>query len=148
MAQKIKKFILSLVLLAPLLITLPAFAASTPPNLPVVGTPPGAVTNSGAGSSSTDVGTDCAGESPENCLSNQPFISDINAVVDVLTALVGVVVVGVIILGGIQYSAAGDNPQAVSAARKRITNGLIALIAFLLTAAFLQWVIPGGLFNS
>ena len=95
-----------------------------------------------------DIGSDCVGKSPENCLSNQPFISDINAIVDVLTALVGVVVVGVIILGGIQYSAAGDNPQAVSAARKRITNGLIALIAFLLTAAFLQWVIPGGLFNS
>jgi hypothetical protein len=59
---------------------------------------------------------------------------------------VGVVVVGVIILGGIQYTMAGDNPQAVTAAKQRIINGLIALAAFLLMFAFLEWLIPGGIF--
>lgn len=78
---------------------------------------------------------------------NNPIVKDLNQVVAFLSALVGIVVVGSIILGGIQYSAAGDNPQAVSAAKQRIINGLIALIAFLFTFAFLQWLIPGGVFK-
>ena len=75
-----------------------------------------------------------------------PIIQDINQWVTFLSALVGVVVVGVIILGGIQYALAGDNPSAVTAAKSRIINGLIALGAFLLTYAFLQWLVPGGVF--
>jgi hypothetical protein len=98
--------------------------------------------------SAADIGGACVGQTAENCLSSRPFMRDINNVIKVLSAMVGVVVVGVIILGGIQYSAAGDNPQAIGAAKKRIINGLLALVAFLLTASFLQWIIPGGLFNT
>ncbi|HEY5550162.1 MAG TPA: hypothetical protein VIK37_03145 [Candidatus Saccharimonadales bacterium] len=75
-----------------------------------------------------------------------PIVQDIQVVVNFLSAGVGIVVVGVIILGGIQYSLAGDNPQAVGAAKQRIINGLIALLAFLLTFAFVQWLVPGGVF--
>lgn len=77
---------------------------------------------------------------------NNPIVKDINMFINFLGGLVGVVVVGSIILGGIQYSMAGDNPQAVGAAKKRIINGLIALLAFLFTYAFLQWLVPGGVF--
>ena len=79
-------------------------------------------------------------------LKQNPIIRDLQTIVNFLSAGVGVVVVGVIILGGIQYAAAGDKAEAVSAAKKRIINGLIALVAFLLTFAFLQWLIPGGVF--
>ncbi len=83
----------------------------------------------------------------QQCLKQTKLVDDINTIVNFLSGLVGVVVVGVIILGGIQYAMAGDKAEAVSAAKKRIVNGLIALIAFLFIFAFLQWLIPGGLFG-
>ena len=80
------------------------------------------------------------------CTGN-PIVKDLNEIVNVFSGLVGVVVVGTIILGGIQYAAAGDKAEAVSAAKKRIINGVIALLAFLFIFAFLQWLIPGGVFK-
>ena len=80
-------------------------------------------------------------------ISKNPIVGRLNTIVKVLSGLVGVVVVGVIILGGIQYSIAGDKAEAVSAAKKRIINGVTALIAFLFIFAFLQWLIPGGIFK-
>lgn len=77
-----------------------------------------------------------------------PIVKDLNLIVNFLSAGVGIIVVAVIIIGGIQYSMAGDNPQAVTAAKQRIFNGLIALATFILMAAFLQWLVPGGVFNT
>ena len=93
------------------------------------------------------VGDACKGLKQSECLASDPIVKDLNLVVNFLSALVGVVVVVVIVLGGIQYSMAGDNPSAVTAAKQRIINGLIALVAFLLMFSFLQWLIPGGVFG-
>lgn len=64
--------------------------------------------------------------------------------IKVLTGIVGVVVVLVITIGGVQYSMARDNPQAVAAAKQRIINALLALLLYMFLFAFLQWVVPGG----
>ena len=64
-----------------------------------------------------------------------------------LSALVGIAIVIMITVGGIQYSAARDNPQAVQAARTRIINALLALVVYLFMIGFLQWIVPGGVFN-
>jgi hypothetical protein len=74
-------------------------------------------------------------------------VHDLQNIVNFLSAAVGVVVIAVIIIGGVQYTIAGDNASALTAARQRITNGLIALFAFLFAWAFLQWLIPGGVFK-
>lgn len=66
--------------------------------------------------------------------------------VNLLSALVGVAVIGSIIWGGIEYITAADNAQRLSGAKTRIRNALIALIAFFLLYAFLQWLVPGGIF--
>jgi Na+/phosphate symporter len=66
--------------------------------------------------------------------------------INVLSALVGVIVVIMIIVGGIQYSAAGDDPQKVAAAKSKITNALLALFLFIFMYALLQWLVPGGIF--
>lgn len=66
--------------------------------------------------------------------------------INFLSALVGIAVVGSIVLGGIQYTTAGADPQKVSGAKNRIFNALIALFAYLFIYAFLQWLVPGGLF--
>lgn len=68
----------------------------------------------------------------------------INPIVDFLAAIVGIVVVISIVLGGIQYSASADNPQASAAAKKRIGNALLAAVAFLFLYGFLEFIIPGG----
>jgi hypothetical protein len=69
-------------------------------------------------------------------------------VVNFLSAGVGLVVVGSIIVGGIQYAVAGNNANTVSAAKKRIQDTIIALIAFFFIYAFLNWLIPGGLLSG
>jgi len=71
---------------------------------------------------------------------------DINLIINFLSAGVGLIVVGVIIMGGIQYSMAGDSPEALKKAKERIINGLVALFAFMFLYAFLQWLVPGGVF--
>lgn len=80
-------------------------------------------------------------------LNKNPIVKDLNTIVNFLSAGVAIIVVAVIVVGGIQYVIAGDNPQAVSAAKQRILNALIALLAFLFMYAFLQWLIPGGVFR-
>ena len=81
-----------------------------------------------------------------NDLKSNPIVEDINMIINFLAAGVGIVVVAVIIIGGIQYMTAGDNPQTVAAAKQRIMNGLIALLAFIFSFALLQWLVPGGVF--
>lgn len=63
-----------------------------------------------------------------------------------LSALVGVIVVIMVVVGGIQYSASRDNPQATAAAKGRIVNALFALLIYLFMFSFLQWAVPGGIF--
>lgn len=82
-----------------------------------------------------------------NCLENNQIVKRvINPIVKVLSGLVALVIAGSIIYGGIQYSAAGDRADALQAAKKRITNSIIALAVFLLIFTILQWLIPGGIF--
>ena len=81
-----------------------------------------------------------------NDLKSNPIVEDINMIINFLAAGVGIVVVAVIIIGGIQYMTAGDNPQTVAAAKQRIMNGLIALLAFIFRFAFLQWLVPRAVF--
>jgi hypothetical protein len=83
-----------------------------------------------------------------NCLSANPIIKDINLLIDFLSAGAGIVIVGSIIFGGIQYAWAGNNPNEISSAKNRIRNALIALAAFFFIFAFLQWLVPGGLLFS
>lgn len=64
--------------------------------------------------------------------------------INILSGLVGVAVVTMIAIGGIQYSTARDNPQATAAAKARIINAILALVAYLFLWAILQYLIPGG----
>lgn len=70
------------------------------------------------------------------------------AFINVLSAMVAIVVVGSIIVGGIQYTTAADDPQKVSAAKMRIYNSILAFLFFIFMYAFLQWIVPGGVLNK
>jgi hypothetical protein len=67
--------------------------------------------------------------------------------IDMLAGIVGVVVVISLIMGGIQYSTAEGDPQKSSKAKDRISKTIIALVAFFFFYAFMQFLIPGGIFN-
>lgn len=78
--------------------------------------------------------------------SNCQIVNYLFVIINVLSALVGVIVVAMIIYGGIQYSSAGDDPQKIAEAKKKIINALLALFIYFFMFAFLQWIVPGGIF--
>lgn len=80
------------------------------------------------------------------CYAGNPLVARFNTLINVLSIAVGFIVVIMVIVGGIQYSTAGSNPQAVAAARKKIFNAVISLVALLLVYSFMQWITPGGIF--
>ena len=96
---------------------------------------------------SCNYGTNPSPTDLQKCVNGDPITRDINTIVNFLGIGVGIVVIVTIILGGIQYSMAGDNAEAVSKAKQRIINGLLALAAFIFTYSILQWIIPGGIFK-
>ncbi len=67
--------------------------------------------------------------------------------INFLAAFVGVAVTISIVIGGIQYGSSGGDPQAVTAAKNRIRNSVIALVTFVFLYALLNFLIPGGLFQ-
>ena len=87
------------------------------------------------GAAKTCTGGDCSG-----LIKNY-----VNPFIKLLTGLVGVMVTVSVVVGGIQYSSAGGDPGKVAAAKKRIYNSIIALVAYLFMFAFLQWLLPGGI---
>ena len=132
------------------LLAAPASAQCTSENSANCGGPSGnttPTTPSGCQTSATPNGKTATSAELQQCLKNNKITSDLNTIVNFLSAAVGIVVVGVIIMGGIQYTLAGGNPTALAAARGRITNALIALVLFMFIYAFLQWIIPGGAFG-
>ena len=70
----------------------------------------------------------------------------INPAINVLTLSFGLIVVISLISGGIQYSAAGGDPQKVANAKKRVSMTILALVAYSFLYAFLQFLVPGGIF--
>lgn len=83
-----------------------------------------------------------AGECNGSCIKD-----DVQLFINVLTIGFGVIAVGMIIVGGLQYITSRDNPQLVQAAKKKILNAIVAILAFGFVWAFLQWLVPGGVFN-
>jgi hypothetical protein len=71
----------------------------------------------------------------------------LNPIIEAMAAIFGTIAVISIIVGGIQYSSSQGDPQKVSNAKKRIINTIIAIFAFLFLYSFLQFLIPGGIFN-
>jgi len=91
----------------------------------------------------------CADLATQSCTrQNCDFVKEyIDPAINLLSGLVGVVVVIGIIIGSIEYASSAGDPQKVAKGRARITNSLIALFAFFFLWAFLQFLVPGGLFN-
>jgi hypothetical protein len=72
----------------------------------------------------------------------------INPAINTLSACFGVIAVISIIIGGINYSTSEGDPQKTSRAKNRIFNTIIAVIAYMFLYAFIQFLVPGGVFEK
>jgi hypothetical protein len=91
----------------------------------------------------------CNGDTPDKlqqCFKDNPLVTSFSHLIDFLSVGVGVIIVIMLIVTGIQFLTARDNPQTVAVAKKRVLNIVISLVSFLLLYSFMQWLIPGGLF--
>lgn len=84
--------------------------------------------------------TDGAELNDENCR----VLYWINVFINALTVIFGVIAVVMIGVGGVQYSFARDNPQQSAAAKERIRNVIIAIVAYVFIYGFIQYIVPGG----
>lgn len=78
----------------------------------------------------------------ENC----GIVGLLNTVFNLVSGGIALAVIGNIIVAGIQYSTAQGDPSASGKAKNRIQGALIAFLMYLGLYAFLQWLIPGGVF--
>jgi hypothetical protein len=72
----------------------------------------------------------------------------VNPTINLLSLVFGLIVVISIILGGIQFTTSEGDPQKAAAAKGRISKAIFALFAYAFLYAFLQFIVPGGIFNS
>ncbi len=94
---------------------------------------------SGSNAVNTSINIGCKGE-------GNPIMDMLYAVIRFLSAGAGIVVIGSIIIAGLQYIASRGDPQATANAIKRITATAIAFAMYLLAFAILNFLVPGGLF--
>jgi len=85
------------------------------------------------------------GASVTTCKNNCIVTEYLNPLVKFLNVAVSLVVVISVVVGGIQYSSSRDNPEALKAARKRMTNALLGLVVYFFLYAFLNFIVPGGI---
>jgi hypothetical protein len=87
-------------------------------------------------------GKDCI---PNDGSNGGPIMIYLVMVIQYASSAVGLVIVLMIVIGGVQYITSAGDPGAVKAAKGRITNAIIALICFFLMFAILNFIIPGGI---
>lgn len=68
-------------------------------------------------------------------------------VINILTAGVGILAVAGIVYGSVLYASAGGSAEQVKKAVTVFTNVIIGIVAYVGMYAFLNFIIPGGLFN-
>jgi hypothetical protein len=67
--------------------------------------------------------------------------------INILTAGVGIAAVGGIIFASIMYMTAGGSPDKTKKANIFLSNTILGIIVYAVMYAFLNYIIPGGLFS-
>jgi hypothetical protein len=96
---------------------------------------------SGGGGAVADPAIECDGDRCD-------FIAKyVNPAIAMLSVVFGLIVIASLIMGGIQYSASQGDPQKVTQAKQRIGNTILAFVVYIFLYAFLQFLVPGGIFR-
>jgi Type IV secretion system pilin len=72
----------------------------------------------------------------------------VNPFINLFSVIFGLIAVISLILGGINFSTSEGDPQKAARAKQRIFNTIFALVGYIFFYAFLQFLVPGGLFNK
>jgi hypothetical protein len=91
--------------------------------------------------SCTDTAISCTSN---NCDLVQEYVVP---TINLLSAAFGLVAVISLILGAINYITSEGDPQKVSRAKVRIRNTIFAIVSFMFLYAFLNFLVPGGIFQ-
>ena len=83
------------------------------------------------------------GEQGADC--RKVYTKYLNPLISLLSAAVGILAVTMIIVGGVQYSSAGSDPQQVAEAKSRIIKAVVGLVSYVFLFGILNWLVPGGL---
>jgi hypothetical protein len=86
----------------------------------------------------------------ETCIQNNPedggaIIVYLRLILRLLSGAVGLVIVMLIVIAGVQYIASTGDPAQVKAAKTRLQNAIIGLVLFASMFAILTFIIPGGI---
>lgn len=68
-------------------------------------------------------------------------------IINIMSAGVGIAAVGGVVYGSVLYTTARGNLDQVKKARVIIANTVVGIVAYVLMFAFLNYMIPGGLFS-
>jgi hypothetical protein len=68
-------------------------------------------------------------------------------VVNILSAGVGIAAVGGVVYGSIMYTTSGGSVEQTKKARAIIANTIVGIVLYLATWAFLNYLVPGGIFK-
>ena len=74
----------------------------------------------------------------------QGIYTILKLVVTILTYGLGVAATIGVVIAGVMYLTAKDSPDKVAAAKKRLIEVVLGLVAWAMMAAVLNWLIPGG----
>lgn len=91
------------------------------------------------------VSDDCSQDNLDK--SNCGIVKLLDTAFNLVSGAISLVIIGNIIYAGIQYSMAQGDPSKASKSKDRIRNAVIAFIMYLSLYAFIQWLIPGGVFK-
>jgi len=68
--------------------------------------------------------------------------------INIMSAGVGIAAVGGVVFGSIMYMTAGDSPDKIKKANIFLMNVILGIIVYAVMWAFLNFIIPGGLFKA
>jgi hypothetical protein len=93
----------------------------------------------------------CTNSKGEAGIANDPtkggaIVIYLVAFLKLLSETIGLVIVVVLIVAGIQYITSTGDPALIKSAKKRIQNAIVALLLFMFMYAILTFLVPGGVF--
>lgn len=75
------------------------------------------------------------------------IIAYLKVILQFLSGGVGIVILLMLTIAGVQYMTAVGQPEQVKAAKSRIQNAITGLVLFLIAFAVLNLIIPGSIFG-
>ena len=90
------------------------------------------------------VDTNIIGGGQVDVADGQGIYDILRLIVTILTYGLGVAATIGVVIAGVMYLTAKDSPDKVAAAKKRLIEVVLGLVAWAMMAAVLNWLIPGG----